>query len=144
VKQSVAIAGGFDPLHRGHIDHIKKAAELGRLTVIVQSDEILKRKKGYFLLPLEDRMAVVSSIKGVSIVTPNIDKDGTCAETLKLVKPEIFAKGGDRTPDNMPQNEKETCKEIGCEIIYGVGDLLNSSSDIVRRLRNIFKTKFTW
>jgi len=144
VKQSVVIAGGFDPLHRGHIDHIKKAAELGRLTVIVQSDEILERKKGYFLLPFEDRMAVISSIKGVSVVTPNIDKDGTCAETLKLVKPEIFAKGGDRTPDNMPQNEIETCKEIGCEIVYGVGDLLNSSSDIVRRLRNIFKTKFTW
>ncbi len=131
----VAIAGGFDPIHKGHIDHIRKASELGELTVIIATDEQLIRKKGYRLLPFEDRIVVVSNICGVVHAIPSIDTDGTVSETLRMIKPNIFAKGGDRTPDNMPQNELAVCAEIGCDVVYGVGDLLNSSSRIVNNLK---------
>ena len=131
---NVVIAGGFDPIHAGHIDHIQKAAKLGYLTVILATDEQLIRKKGYALLPYRDREAVLNAICGVMGVIPSIDKDNTVAETLRTLKPDIFAKGGDRTPDNMPQSEIDICAEIGCRIIYGCGDLLNSSTNLVKRV----------
>lgn len=127
----IVVAGGFDPIHSGHVDHIRKAAMLGRLTIILATDEQLIRKKDYVLLPYKDREAVLEAIKWVHCVVPSIDKDNTVAETLRVLRPAIFAKGGDRTPDNMPQSEIDVCAEIGCRIVYGCGDLLNSSSKLV-------------
>jgi len=128
----VAVSGGFDPIHSGHIDHIKKAKQLGDyLIAIVQSDENLIRKKGYAFMPYSERASIVGALKYVDEVAKNIDGDGTSARTLERVKPDIFAKGGDRSPNNMPKNEIEICGRIGCKIIYGTGDQLNSSSDIV-------------
>lgn len=50
----VLIAGGFDPIHSGHIDHITKARGLGdELIVILQTDENLLKKKGWCLLPIK-------------------------------------------------------------------------------------------
>jgi hypothetical protein len=50
------------------------------------------------------------------------------------IKLDIFAKGGDRTPTNMPQNELDICDRLGIEIVYGCGDLVNSSSNLVEKL----------
>jgi len=131
----VAIAGGFDPFHHGHLDHLKKAMALGDyLIVLVSNDRDMIRKKGGAAIPLEKRIEIMEIIlKGLGYageVLETIDKDGTQAETLRMVRPNIFAKGGDRTPDNMPQNEIEACREIGCKIIYGVGKRLASSTDL--------------
>jgi cytidyltransferase-like protein len=138
----VFIAGGFDPIHAGHIDHIIKASSLGdELLVILQNDDNLINKKGYRLVPYHDRYAVLNAIKYVGRVVSNIDEDGTCAKTIEYivksnVKLDIFAKGGDRTSENMPQNELDICKRLGIEIAYGCGDLLNSSSNLVEKLRS--------
>lgn len=124
-----------DPFHDGHLQHIKKAMELGDyLIVLVSNDADMVRKKGKCNIPLASRMEIVELIlKGLGFpreVIETIDKDGTQAETLRVVKPDKFAKGGDRTPDNMPQNELDACQEIGCEIVYGVGEQLNQSSKV--------------
>ncbi len=140
----VFIAGGFDPIHAGHIDHIIKASSLGNeLLVILQNDENLMAKKGYCLVPYEDRYAVLTAIKYVNMVVKNIDKDGTCAKTIENlvssnIKLDVFAKGGDRTPENMPQNEIDICQRLGIEIVYGCGDLINSSSNLVEKLLGRF------
>lgn len=131
----VAVSGGFDPLHVGHLIHMQKAAVLGdKLVVILSRDDQLIRKKGYFFMPYDERETIIKAIKGVSEVVKNIDQDSTVTESLRLYKPDIFAKGGDRTPDNMPQSEIDICKEIGCELRYGIGDQLNSSSKLVADL----------
>jgi cytidyltransferase-like protein len=131
--KKVAVAGGFDPLHVGHLRHLQLASKLGDyLIVLVRNNEDMVRKKGYCFMPLEDRMEILRGLRCVDEVVPTIDKDGTMGETLKKVKPDIFAKGGDRTPENIPQNEVEACKEIGCEIIYGVGEQYSSSQKIIR------------
>ena len=135
----VAVTITFDLLHAGHIDHLEKASKLGdKVIIIVDPDEFLIEKKGYVLQPLESRMRIAQFLKNnipwIEDVVVSIDKDGTCAETLRMIKPDLFVKGGDRTSDNMPQNEIEVCKEIGCKIIYGVGEQLYSSSELVRRL----------
>ena len=136
--QKVCVTISFDLLHAGHIDHLEKASKLGDVIIIVDPDEFLIEKKGYVLQPLKSRMRIAQFLKNniswIEDVVVSIDKDGTCAETLRMIKPDILCKGGDRTPDNMPQNEIEVCKEIGCKIVYGVGKKLYSSSELVRRL----------
>lgn len=131
----VAVAGGFDCLHIGHLRHMKKAKALGNyLVVIVSTDADMVKKKGYCFMPLEERMELIENYPFVNEVVASIDKDGTVADTLRWLKPDIFAKGGDRVPDNIPQNEIDVCQEIGCKVVYGVGDKLQSSSDLVRKL----------
>lgn len=122
-----------DPPHKGHRDHCRLAKKLGDwLIVSIQPDSNLVKKKGYCLLPLEHRKAVIEEWRCVDEVIVTLGEDGLQAETLKLVRPDIFAKGGDRTPDNMPQAEIDACQEIGCEIVYGVGDKIGSSKEFVK------------
>ena len=133
-KISVAVAGGFDPLHIGHLRHFQTAKALGNhLIVLVSNDDDMIRKKGYYFMPFEARIEILKALRCVDEVIPTIDKDGTQAKTLKMVKPDIFAKGGDRTPDNMPENEIAACVEIGCKLVYGVGEQIASSSEFIRK-----------
>ena len=132
----VAVAGGFDPLHIGHLRHIQQARALGDyLIVLVSNDEDMIRKKGYCFMPLRERMEILRALRYVDEVIATRDKDGTQAETLEFVRPNIFAKGGDRLPDNMPSSEIEVCQKIGCKIIYGIGKQLRSSFELVRRCK---------
>ena len=130
---TVVVAGGFDPLHVGHLRHIREAKLLGTsLTAIVGPDEFLIKKKGYIFMSLRDRMEILASIRWVDDVVVAIDMDGTVAETLRELRPQIYAKGGDRVSDvDMPENEIKACQEIGCQIVYGVGKQIRSSSKLV-------------
>jgi len=130
----VAVAGNFFPLHDGHIDHLEKARKLGDyLIAIIGSDEYLKKRDKPIFLSLENRKKQLKA--WVDEVVEVIDTDGTCAETLRMISPDFFCKGGDRTPDTMPENEIKVCQEIRCKIIYGIGEKLNSSSKIIKELK---------
>lgn len=134
---TVMIAGGFDPLHVGHLDHIYKACSLGdRKIVVVQSDRNLIAKKGYVFMPETERMQILEAllITGNFEVVLNTSEDGTACNELERFRPSIYAKGGDRTPETLPPSEIETCKRLGIEIRYGVGDLLGSSSALGRNV----------
>lgn len=131
----VATSGGFDPLHIGHVRLFKEARKLGdKLVVIVNSDEWLIRKKGFVFMPLKQRLEMVMSIKGVDEVMVWDDGTPTVSGALKKLKPNIFAKGGDRVNlDSVP--ESVICKEIGCKIIFdvGKGGKVESSSWLLKR-----------
>ena len=118
---TVAISGAFDPIHVGHIRYIREAATLGdRLVVILNGDDFLLRKKGFVFMPFEERKEILENVKGVDEVIASVDEDQTVRKTLELVKPDIFAKGGDRTgSENIP--EAETCRRIGCKLVTNVG-----------------------
>lgn len=96
----------------------------------------MAHKKGLHFVSLATRTAILKGLLlllgGKGEVVVSIDTDGTVSKTLEMLKPSIFAKGGDRVPNNMPTNELEVCQRIGCEIQYGVGDLLNSSTRIIK------------
>jgi len=85
-------------------------------------------------MPLEDRVAILEAIKYVDeIVVCGPTCDLTTLEILQKVKPQIFAKGGDRTPENMPPSEVELCRKLGIKIVYGVGGgKVQSSSWLVK------------
>lgn len=139
MSKTVAISGGFDPLHVGHIRYIKEAKKLGDwLIVILNGDDFLIEKKGYCCLSAEDRREILKAIDGVDEVCIYDAPPGdmTVIAALKVIQPDIFAKGGDRRPDGVPIPEEAICKELGIEIVYGVGgnDKPDSSSWIIDRV----------
>ncbi len=134
----VAVSGGFDPLHRGHILYFKAAKRLagdkGRVICILNSDKFLEKKKGYLFMEYEERKEILQSIKYIDKVVKCIDKDQTVCKTLKSIKPDIFAKGGDRSLGNIP--ERGVCEELGIKMVFGVGGgKTQSSSWIISNLK---------
>lgn len=131
------VVGDFGIIHQGHLDHIMKAYAMSDwLIIATHRDESIKERKGYDPIPLWARMALLRGflnlLGGQGEVVLAKDTDGGCVKTLDYYMPDIFAKGGDRKPDSMPQKEIDICKKLGIEIIYGVGDLLNSSRRIAQ------------
>lgn len=137
MEKIVLVTGGFDPLHSGHLAYLKAASKLGdKLIVGINSDEWLIRKKGKNFLPEQERHEILSSIRYVDGCILFNDNDDTAIEALKNVKmlfpfaQIIFANGGDRTSDNIPEMVFEDV-----EFVFGVGgeDKKNSSSWILKR-----------
>ena len=132
----VATSGYFDPLHVGHIECLELAKQLGdKLVVIVNSDFQAKLKKGKSFMSQEDRMKIIAALKCVDEVFLSIDKDKTQCESLKYLKPHIFAKGGDRMSDEIP--ESKVCRELGINIVDGLGKKIRSSSKLTGLKKNI-------
>jgi len=125
-RRQIAVSGGFDPIHTGHIEYLKEAAKLGEVTVILNSDRFLKKKKGIVFMRYKDRQKILEAIKYVSRVVKCIDKDQTVCKTLEWLKPDIFAKGGDRNIGNIP--EKDVCIKRGIRMVFNVGGGKTQSS----------------
>lgn len=142
-KIVVAVSGGFDPLHIGHVRMFKRAKELGdKLVVILNNDNWLKSKKGYVFMPQEERKELLEALEvvdGVVLTKHGADpKDmSVCAELME-VKPDIFANGGDRHQGNIP--ETAACKEIGCKMVDNVGEggKVQSSSWLLGNFKKFF------
>lgn len=128
----ITVSGGMDCLHPGHVNLINHASVYGKVIVILNSDQWLLRKKGYFFMTWEDRAAIVRSLKNVSHVMAVDDNDGTVCSALKSLRPTYFANGGDRIDGD--NKESEICKELGIIELFGIGGgKIASSSDLVRR-----------
>ena len=124
-KVVVAVSGGFDPLHVGHTRMMREAKKLGdELVVILNNNNWLKKKKGFAFMPQWERKELIEAVKWVDRVVftghkANSSDMSVCAE-LKKIKPHIFANGGDRKLDNIP--EVPVCREIGCRMVFNVGE----------------------
>lgn len=139
IPKIVLVTGGFDPVHRGHIEYIKAAASLGDILIIgLNSDAWLGRKKGKPFMNWDDRLSVVSNIKQVEEVVSFDDSDGSAKDAINVVRKRypvshiVFANGGDRTKTNIPEMDTE---DKNVSFVFGVGgeDKLNSSSWIISK-----------
>ena len=128
-KKSIVVSGGFDPLHVGHLRMMREAAVYGKLTVIINSDDWLLRKKGYIFMPWEERAEIIGAYNFVEQVVEAKDDDRTVVESLRELMPDIFANGGDRLNNNTP--EAIFCKENNIEMMWGVGGGKIKSSSIM-------------
>jgi|SRR3989344_4309150 len=127
----VAASGYFDPLHVGHLEYLEKARKLGdKLVVIINNDVQTRLKKKTVFMPQEDRMRIIKALKPVDEVFLSIDDDNSVCKSLEKIKPSIFAKGGDRTVDEIP--ETPICSKFGIKVIDGLGAKIRASSDILR------------
>jgi len=135
MKNKIITASGyFDPIHIGHIEYLKKARKLGdKLIVIINNDKQAILKKGFAFMPQEERAKIVKELSCVDEVFISIDKDKSVCKSLAHIKPNIFAKGGDRTSNEIP--ESITCKEYNIQIIDKLGDKIQSSSDLVKKYK---------
>lgn len=133
----IIATGGFDPVHSGHIAYLNSAKKLGDLLWVgVNSDAWLERKKGRAFMPIEERMTIVRNLRATNpeMVFEFDDLDGSACSLLERAKQYypymeiVFANGGDRTADNIPEMAVE-----GVEFVFGVGgeDKANSSSWIL-------------
>ena len=136
----VLVTGGFDPLHSGHIEYFNAAKELGdKLIVGINSDEWLARKKGQPFMPWKERAAIVANLQVIDRVINFDDSDNSAKDAIRKARsifPNheiIFANGGDRTKDNIP--EMDLLNEyLNLRFVFAVGgeNKLNSSSWILR------------
>lgn len=137
--KKIVISGGFDPIHPGHIAMIEDARKYGEVHVVVNSDEWLTRKKGFFFQPWTDRKKILEAY------TPHVhavdDTDGTVCEALRRVKPDYFGNGGDRGKTNTP--ELSVCEELGIEPVFELGGGKYSSSSALNAKQRVM-TRWGW
>lgn len=143
----VLVTGGFDPLHSGHIEYFEAAKKLGDMLIVgLNSDEWLQRKKGRSFMHIYERTKIVSSLRVVDRVVCYPDADGSSKNTITGVRamyPDatiIFANGGDRTKNNIPEMVFDDV-----EFVFGVGgtNKANSSSWILEEWKAP-KTERPW
>ena len=138
-KPTAAIVSGFfSPLHAGHLDMIEAAAALAdRLIVIVNNNEQQLAKKGQLIIDEQIRLRIVKALRVVDEAFIAVDEDRTVSASLRLAAEKfgdqyelVFANGGDRIPEYVP--EAAVCEECGIEMIFGVGgdQKVDSSSRI--------------
>ncbi|MDR2240216.1 MAG: D-glycero-beta-D-manno-heptose 1-phosphate adenylyltransferase [Zoogloeaceae bacterium] len=110
--------GCFDLLHRGHVTYLAQARALGASLIVgVNSDASVKRLGKGDDRPvntLADRMAVLAALESVSLVTW-FDED-TPLELIRLIQPEVLAKGGDWAPE----------KIVGADLVLARGGAVHS------------------
>jgi cytidyltransferase-like protein len=123
---AVIVSGYFSPLHIGHLDMIEAAAALGdKLVVIVNNNEQQMAKKGKLILDQRDRLRIVEALGVVDEAMIAIDDDRTVSESLRIIAERhpdhelVFANGGDRKPEFVP--EADVCARYGIRMEYGVG-----------------------
>src|SRR3989338_8543886 len=92
---TVTVSGGFDPIHFGHVRMMKKAKKLGdKLIVILNNDNWLVRKKGYFFMSQKERKEIIEALECVDKVVitkhPKNPKDMSVCDALLEIKPDIF------------------------------------------------------
>ena len=145
----ILVTGGFDPIHRGHLSYFKLAKELGdKLVVGLNSDEWLTRKKGRPFMPMEERMAIVKNLKMVDYVITFNDDNDSAKNAIKLALQTwpndeiVFANGGDRGKDNIPEMDVED-KRLSFEFGVGGTNKMNSSSWILEEWKSP-KTQRAW
>tara|TARA_B100001173_G_scaffold148928_1_gene129159 strand:- start:3746 stop:4150 length:405 start_codon:yes stop_codon:yes gene_type:complete len=125
----VAVSGYFDPIHVGHLEYLKLAKSLGdKLVVIVNNNDQCVMKKGKPFMDQVDRVEIVKCLKMVDEVFLSVDKDRTVCASLEILKPDIFANGGDRSVGEVP--ESSVCKKYNIQMIDGLGDKIRSSSEL--------------
>lgn len=132
------VSGGFDPVHIGHVRLFEEAKKLGdELVVVINNDNWLHFKKGYAFMSEADRQEIIKSFRAVDKVLltshePDTNDITVCRE-LELLRPHIFANGGDRKK-NVPVPEYEVCRRLGIEMVFNVGHggKVRSSSDLLK------------
>lgn len=133
------VSGGFDPIHEGHIEMIKASkTKSDGVILLLNSDEWLCRKKGKNFMNFKTRLAICENIKGVIDAFGFDDSDNSASDGIRKARAKypdaelVFANGGDRTKDNIP--ETQAANECRVRLEFGVGgeNKANSSSWILK------------
>lgn len=135
-KKIVVASGYFTLVHKGHIEYLEKSKELGDFLVVIVNNDIQTRlKKGKVLVSARDRIEVIKALECVDLVIESVDDDRTVCRTLAALHPDVFTNGGDQSNESIP--ESKVCERLGIEMVDGLGNKVESSSDMVRRAKEM-------
>ena len=116
-RRLVLTNGCFDILHTGHVRYLEEARRCGdALIVAVNSDSSVRELKGP-ARPVNgelDRAEVLSALRCVDHVTIFTGKRVT--DVIRTLRPSVYAKGGDYTPETLDPGEKAALDGVGAEI----------------------------
>jgi D-beta-D-heptose 7-phosphate kinase/D-beta-D-heptose 1-phosphate adenosyltransferase len=147
-KIVVAVSGGFDPIHIGHVRLMQEAKRLGdKLIVILNNDNWFSVKGKNNFMTENDRREIIEALACVDEVYITKHEKGTkdisVCEALLEIKPDVFANGGDRKPDWDPVPEVAVCEKLGIKMVYnvGYGGKVRSSSDLLKEYSKRLKKK---
>lgn len=135
-KKIVFANGVFDILHVGHIRYLRGAKALGDILIVaVNSDKSVKRLKSPHLpiTPQNERLEILSCLDCVDYLI--LFEDETVDRILRVLKPDIHAKGTDYTKKTVP--ERETVLSYGGRVAI-TGDRKNhSTTNLIKRIAKI-------
>ena len=139
--KAIIVSGYFNPLHKGHLELFEKAkASVNQLWVIVNSDLQRELKGSKEFMDENERLMIVSAIGIVDKALISIDKDKTQCATLADLADKFssdyelyFANGGDQNNESIP--EVPVCTEKGIGLLEGLGDKIQSSSWLLKKLK---------
>jgi len=144
-EKIVAVSGGFDPIHIGHVRYMREAKKLGdKLIVILNNDHWLRKKKGKEFMSEKERKEILEALACVDQVIiskhPKNPRDMSIHKELIKIKPHLFANGGDRDkkdaadPMSSLYKDIEICKKLGIEMVFNVGKggKIRSSSELLK------------
>ena len=127
-KKVAMVDGAFDPLHRGHIEYFRAAAQQLDVPLLcnVASDRYVRTKHPP-LLPEDQRVAVVDAIRYISYTHVNQFDTETI---LRELQPKYYVKGKD-WQGRLPPDQVRICAEHGIEVVY-LDTVIDSSSRILK------------
>ena len=148
----ILISGGFDPVHKGHIECIQNAKKLAEQVWIgLNNDSWLRRKKGKSFMKEGERKFIMESLRDVDyvyVMNPLIHGDDTAIDLIDHARKKFvnqngdlpkgvmaFGNGGDRTETTTPEND--VCNSYGIESAWGLGKKIQSSSWLLEKYLNI-------
>ena len=139
-QKAIIVSGYFNPIHKGHLEYFNNAKALAdQLFVIVNNDHQRALKGSKEFQDENERMIIVSNIKAVNKAILSIDTDRTVCATIKMIAEQFgetfdlgFANGGDQNNDTIP--ERSVCEEMNVVLIDGLGDKIQSSSWLLKKL----------
>jgi rfaE bifunctional protein nucleotidyltransferase chain/domain len=114
-RRIVLTNGHFDLLHAGHVTYLEAARALGDVLFVgLNSDAGTVRLKGPKrpILPQDERALLLTALRAVDYVV--IFDDATATALLTAIRPHVYAKGGDYTPETLP--EAPAAAAVGAEI----------------------------
>ena len=137
--KAIIVSGYFNPIHKGHIEYFQNSKANGdKLFVIVNSDFQRALKGSKEFQDENERVFIVENLRLVDKCFLSIDKDRTVVESIKMIFNQFgneynlaFANGGDQNNDTIP--ETPICKELGIELIDGLGTKIQSSSWLLNK-----------
>ena len=138
-KKIVHCHGVFDLLHPGHIKYFESAKKKGDILVVtITKDEFVNKGPGRPIFNQELRAESIAAIECVDAVC--ISNWPTAVEMIKIVKPNLYVKGGDYTDKKSDLTGKIYEEE---EAVKSVGGMLHFTDDITFSSSSLINTYFT-
>jgi len=137
-KRLILTNGCFDLLHVGHVRYLKEARELGDfLAVAVNGDDSVRALKGLGR-PLNsetDRAEILAALEAVNFVT--IFSSLRATEVIEAVRPAIYVKGGDYTPESLDLGERTALQQVGAKTVILPLVPGKSTSQLIQRVASV-------